>query len=348
MRPKYGIIGCGGISRFHFSGLSKIGADIVHLADINERAADPYVKLFGARFSRDYNDLINDPEVTVVSVLTSSRLHKDICLKAIAAGKDVICEKTMSENAEDSKEIVDRVLESEVIFLTAFMKRFFPAAGKARELIASLGTLFSARVRTFQPWGNFYDAKDEGDFKFVYENYGGAIIKCAGSHMLDMMMYLLGRPDSVYAHIDYIPGTRFDRKATALFEYKSGLTAGFEAAAHPLKRIGYEKNAWDEYIEINGVNGRLELFTVMWDHPENNGALLVHYDNEKETSTEYRFAAVNPFDIEMEYFNRCLENRGICMPSVVDGFNVDTVIDAMVESMDRKLPVMIDWKGVTQ
>jgi Predicted dehydrogenases and related proteins len=346
MRPKYGIIGCGGISRFHFGGLSKIGADIVNIADINEKAAEPYLKQYGARFSRDYNELINDPEVTVVSVLTNSRFHKDICLKAIAAGKDVICEKTMAENAADAGEIAIKALGSDSIFFTAFMKRFFPAAKKARELAASLGTIFSAQVRTYQPWGNFYDAKDEGDFKFVFGSYGGAIIKCAGSHMLDMMMYMLGRPERVYSYVDYIPGTRFDRKATALFEYSGGMTVSFEAASHPLKRIGYERNSWDEFIQINGVNGRIDLYTVMWDHPENNGALLVHYDNDKETSTEYRFAAVNPFDIEMEYFNSCLEKRDKGIPSVVDGFNVDTVIDAMVESMDKKVPIRLDWKGI--
>ncbi len=54
MTTKFGIIGCGSISRFHFNGLKKAGAEIVHIADINEQAAAPYVKEFGARFSTDY------------------------------------------------------------------------------------------------------------------------------------------------------------------------------------------------------------------------------------------------------------------------------------------------------
>ena len=131
--------------------------------------------------------------------------------------------------------------------------------------------------------------------------YGGAVIKCAASHMIDMTLHFLGRPRSLYAHVDYIPGTDFDRKATALFEYEDGLVVSFEAATHPLKRIGYERNSWDEFIQINGVNGRLDIDTVMWDHPEHNAALLVHYDNGKGISTEYRFDAVNPFDVEMAY-----------------------------------------------
>lgn len=346
MKPKYGIIGCGNISRFHFNGLRKAGAEIIHIADVNEKVAEPYVKEFGAKFTKDYNELIGNPEVTVVSVLASSRFHKDICIQALKSGKDIICEKTMADNAEEAEEIARHALKSDSLFFTAFMKRFFPAVQKAKELLPSLGTLFSAQVRTYQPWGNFYDAADEGDFKFVHGNYGGAIIKCAGSHMLDMMMHLLGRPESVFASIDYIPGTKFDRKATALFEYRGGMVASFEAASHPLKRIGYERNSWDECIQINGVNGRLDIYTVMWDYPENNGALVVHYDNEKETSTEYRYAAVNPFDIEMAYFHACLQKREQCSPGVIEGFNTDVVIESMVTSHEGRSLTRIDWRGL--
>lgn len=344
MKTKFGIVGCGNISRFHFNGLEKAGAEIVHIADINEAAAKPWVDKFGAKFSTNYDDLINDPEVTVVSILTGSKFHKDIALKAITAGKDVICEKTMMDNALEAAEVAKAAADSGVLFFSAFMKRFFPASVKAKELIPALGRIFSAQVRSYQPWGNFYEADDVGDFGFVLSTYGGAVTKCAGSHMLDMMMFLLGRPESLYAHIDYIPGTEFDRKATALFEYKGGMTASFETATHPLKKIGYEKNSWDEFIQINGVNGRIDLYTVMWDQPENNGALLVYYNNEDETSTEYRFEAVNPFDIEMKYIHECLASRVQGDPTVVDGFNVDAVIETMAESARNKASITIDWK----
>jgi len=346
MKPQFGIVGCGSISRFHFSALAKIGASVVHVADLNEKAAAPYVEKFGARFSKDYKDLIADPRVTVVSVLTSSKYHKAICLAALAAGKDVICEKTMMENADDAEAVAKAARRSGRLFFTAFMKRFFPATEKAKELVPSLGTLFSAQVRTYQSWGNFYDAHDEGDFKFVLANYGGAITKCAGSHMLDMMMHLLGRPRSVVAQIDYLAGTRFDRKAVALFQYPGSLAVQFEAASHPLKRIGYERNSWDEKMEINGVNGRLEIFTVMWDHPENNGALLVHYDNTAGTSTEYRFEAMNPFDSELAHFHQCLTDRIQGTPTVVDGFNVDLVIESMEKSHEAQKVMALDWRGL--
>lgn len=347
MKLGYGIIGCGNISRFHFNGLRKIGAQIVHISDINEKAAEPYVKEFGTKFSTDYNRLLQDPDVTVVSVLTAGKFHMDICMAALAAGKDVICEKTMTDNASEAGDLVRAFTSSNNLFFTAFMKRFFPAARKAKELIPKLGRVYSAQVRSYQRWGDdFYNMNNADQFAGVITNYGGAVVKCAGSHMIDMTMFLLGRPEGVYAKIDYVPNSNFDRKATAMFEYETGMVVNFETAIHTLKKVGYERNSWDELIEITGVNGRIKLSTVMWDHPENNAALLEYYDNETEATTEYRFDIVNPFDEEIKYFHHCLEKREQGFPNVVDGFNVDVLIENMKLSSDKKAYVKIDWQGV--
>jgi len=346
MKPKFGIIGCGNISRFHFNGLEKVDADVVHIVDINEEAAKPYVDAFGTRFSRDYKELIADADVTVVSVLTSGKYHKEICLAALEEGKDVICEKTMADNASGAERMVQAAKASGRLFFVSYMKRFFPAVKKAKELLPGLGRLFSAQVRVYQNWGkNFYELENADEYDYILNNYGGAVVKCAGSHMIDMTLSFLGRPQSLYSYIDYIPNSRLDRKATSLFEYENGLVVSFEAATHPLKRIGYHRNSWDEFIQINGVNGRLEIYTVMWDQPENNGAVLIHYDNEKESCTEYRFEAVNPFDIQIAHFYNCLVRRQQGHPDVIDGFNVDVIIEAMQASAQRKTPVKLDWRG---
>ncbi len=49
------------------------------------------------------------------------------------------------------------------------------------------------------------------------KSYGGGVVKCAGSHMIDMALDFLGRPESLYAHVDYVPGSMLDRKASVIF-----------------------------------------------------------------------------------------------------------------------------------
>jgi len=267
MALRYGLIGCGNIARFHFAALRKIDAHITWIADINLKTATQYAKEWNARATADYNELIAATDVDVVCVLGAASIHKDALQKAIIARKHIICEKTMTNCEKDAIEILRAAKASDKMFFTSYMKRFYSAAVKIKDLLPQIGKIYSAYARSYQAWGNFYTADHGWDLSSVLRNYGGAVTKCAGSHMLDMIMWLLGRPDSVYANINYYPNTEFDRKTTAIFEYNDDKTVTFETLAHPLRRIGYERNSWDEFIEINGTSGRLTLYTTMWDHP---------------------------------------------------------------------------------
>jgi len=345
MKPVFGIVGCGYISKFHLGGLEKIGANVARVADLDAAKAEAAAKRFGAQWSTDYRDVIRDPAVTVVSVLGPTVLHKPVCLAAIAAGKDVICEKTMTMNGKEAFQIATAAKKGKGLFFTAYMKRQFPAVKKAKELLPSLGILYSAYARSYQCWGHgMFENKVVPSG--ILKTHGGVATKCCGSHILDLVMHFFGRPKRVYANVDYCTKTKVDRKSMAMFEYPpASLVVCFETVCHPLTHIGYERNSWDERVEINGIHGRLDLYTTTWDKPY-NAALLVHYDNNTRTSTEYRFDATNPFDLEMRYFCDCLAKRKQASPSAADGFAVDNLIAAMEESDRKKKSIVIDWKGL--
>ena len=346
MEPKYGIIGCGHISQFYFAVLGESKNSVAHVADLNIDMAKKYAELYNARCSTEYIDVINDPDVSAVVVLVHGKFHKEVCLAAIKAGKDVICEKTLSNNAQEAYEIAKAAQDAGVIFFTSYMKRFFPASQKAKELLPKLGLIYSAYSRSYQFWGNLYENTEEIPTHIWLDGYGGGVLKCAGSHLLDLTMFLLGRPKSLYANVDYVENTKLDRKAMAILEYPGSLSVCFETAGHSLSRIGYGRNNWDERIEINGINGRLDICFPVWDKPLESAALLVHYDETSQTSTEYRFEAVDSFHDEIEYFHDCLAKRQQGHPSVIDGFNVDTLISAIDESSKKQQPVTLEWKGL--
>jgi len=350
MKPNIGIIGCGEIFIHHYGGLKKFCANVVHICDVDEERARPYVDYFKARYSRDYHELINNPEVTAVCIFTGSFLHKEMAIAALKAGKDVICEKTMTISAAQAEEVVRATKESGRIFITGYMKRFFPAYDKAKALIPKLGKIFHAHIRSYQPWGNLFD-RDQipedrlASLKEVRQRNGSVVLMCSGSHMIDLMLSLLGRPKSVYASVDYIEGTDLDRRVNALFEYDGSMVVHFDVAANNNRCSGYERNGWDEFVKIIGTEGMLEFYTVTWNKSENNGILLVHYDNATGTRTEYCMPLVNAFHLEVEAYLKALEERKQIHPDVIDGFAVDNIIEAIFESSREKMPVIIDWKG---
>ena len=346
-----GIIGCGSISRFHFAALEKLDVKVKWICDLNEQAARPYAQKFNAVYTADYHDALADPEVNVVFVLTISLIHKALCSDAIHAGKAVICEKTLAENADDALEIVRMAQEKGTIFYTSYMKRFIPAVAKAKELLPSLGTIFSTHIRTYQPWGDVWEQHPaEGFFHTppggvspVTKSYGGGILVCGGSHLLDLVGFFLGRPSKLYAKM-YQPADRdYDLLASALLETPNGV-AHYEAAAHPLKKIGFLRDGWDERIEINGTRGRLEIYSALWEDPYHKASLLLHYNNIQETVTEYRYEAVSPFEAAVAFFCQNIATGIQGSQPITTGYDVDELIAHVKQSAATGRAVNIHWR----
>ncbi|MCF7838953.1 MAG: Gfo/Idh/MocA family oxidoreductase [Candidatus Marinimicrobia bacterium] len=346
-----GVIGCGNISRFHFSGLAQAGARVKWVCDLQEAAARPWAERCGATWTADYRAVVQDPAVNTVVVTTPSRFHKEVCLAAIAAGKAVICEKTLAENPADALAIVRAAERKKTIFYTSYMKRFIPAVEQAKALLPELGPILSTHIRAHQPWGDLWtQAPTEGFFHKprrgpspLVASYGGGILVCGGSHILDLVCFFLGRPRRLYAALEIPKGRDYDLRAVALLETDHG-PVHYEALAHPLKTVGFLRDGWDERIEINGVHGRLEVFSALWDQPEHKTSLLVHTDNRTGRAVEYRGAPVSPFDRALVFFCDNIR-RGI--QGAQDrrtGYDVDELIAHLKRSAQTHQAVDVKWK----
>ena len=336
MPVRVGIIGCGSISRFHQEGYVRCGAQIVHVCDIDREVAEKTATAHGARVSTDYSELLADPLVDLVSICTISSVHKDIALAAIAADKAVVCEKTLTDNAHASADVARAADNSRSYFATGYMKRFFPAARQAKDLLGSMGQIRSIHARTWQPFAvlsnTILPAEYAAKPSWISANFGGGVLVCGGSHILDLIHWFAGRPVQVCASMRAHEGCDFDMQTNAMLWLPGGGICHLETFWHPLTRAGYERNGWDERLEINTDTGRLDLYTVKWDEPEKNGALLVHQDAVSGRVTEYRYAAMNPFYLEMASHVRRLTAPESASPSAWDGYVVDEVIAQITAS----------------
>jgi predicted dehydrogenase len=346
-----GVVGCGNISKFHFDGLEKAGVKIKWVCDLAKEAAQPWAQKFGAAYTADYKDIIHDPAVNLVDVTAISAIHKPVCLDAIHAGKAVICEKTLAENAQDAVEIVREAEKKQAIFYTSYMKRFIPAVEKAKELLPSLGRILSTHIRAYQCWGNLWGEMPAkgffhtppGGISVIRKKFGGGILVCGGSHILDLVLFFLGRPQRLFASMHVPPGRDYDLQAAVLMETPNG-TVLFEALSHPLNKIGFLRDGWDEKIEINGVNGRLEVFSSAWDNMDSKSSLLVHYDNQSGQSVEYRYNPVSPFARAIAFFCGNIEKGTQGSQSRRTGYDVDELISHILLSSGKHQAVEIDWK----
>lgn len=352
MNPSVAVIGCGSISKFHFAGLEKAGARIAWVCDINEKATSALAAKYGCRATQDYREAIADPAVDAVWVLTFSTNHKEICLAAIAAGKAVVCEKTLATNPQDAMEIVRAAQAKGTVFFTSYMKRFMPATEKAKELLPRIGRIITTHIRAHQCWGDVWTApgsslKPEGGNPSPCKaRLGGGILLAGGSHVLDLMNHLVGRPDTVSAHMANPPGCDVEGIAAALFTGPNG-GVHWETIMHGHSGVGYLKDGWDERVEIVGSAGRLEILSNEWNRFDTKAAVCIHYDEATKTSTEYRFAPVSPFERAVAAFCSDIAARRQTVQSAATGYEVDEMIGAVQDSAASGRTVRIEWKERT-
>lgn len=123
-----GIIGAGRIGKVHTESICNIvkNATIRTIADpfMNEET-DRWAKSMGVtNTTKDYKEILNDPEIDAVLICSSTNTHSPISVEAIRAGKHVFCEKPIDHDIEKIKEVIDALKESKVKYQVGFNRRF--------------------------------------------------------------------------------------------------------------------------------------------------------------------------------------------------------------------------------
>ena len=192
-RLKVGIIGCGGIANGkHLPSLKAINrVDLVAFCDLIEEKAIKAAKEYGtpdAKVYTDYQELLKDESIDVVHVLTPNRMHAQISIDALHAGKHVMCEKPMAKTAEDARRMVAAAKESGKKLTIGYQHRHKPETQYLKQVIDSgeLGDIHYAKALAIRRRGT----PNWGVFLNEYEQGGGPLIDI-GTHSLDLTLYLM-------------------------------------------------------------------------------------------------------------------------------------------------------------
>lgn len=192
-RFRVGIIGCGGIANGkHMPSIKAINrADMVAFCDLIEERAVKAAKEYGtpdAKVYTDYKELLKDESIEVIHVCTPNRMHAEISIAAMEAGKDVMCEKPMAKTAADARAMVEAAHRTGRKLTIGYQHRSKAEAIYLKNVIdrGDLGEIYYAhsyaiRRRGTPNWGVFLNE---------YEQGGGPLIDIA-THSLDLTLYLM-------------------------------------------------------------------------------------------------------------------------------------------------------------
>jgi len=206
------MIGYGGIGRVHLMGYRNIPfhygltADTINVlgvATTRPETAERAAQEIGCDiWTADYRELLARDDVDVVDCCVPNHKHAEVVLAAAAAGKHIYCEKPLAFNVAEGQQMVVAVEKAGIKTQLTFNFRFFPAITRARQLVQEgfLGRVFSFRGRYYR--SSYIDENKPLSWRLQKDISGGGALFDIGSHVLDVVYYLLGDFGSVQATMD--------------------------------------------------------------------------------------------------------------------------------------------------
>lgn len=256
-RLKVAVIGTGFIGAVHAEAAERNGAEVIgFLGSTPERSRAAAERLGRPAFTELAEVLASDADV--VHVATPNHLHAEQALAVVDAGKHLVCEKPLTTDLEDARELHRRARASGLVNAVCFTQRFFPHVHEARAKVATgeLGAPHLVTGSYLQDW-LLYDT----DWNWRLDTAAGGetrSISDIGSHWLDASSFILDSPVvSVCAHLQTVHPVR--RRPVGEVETFSGT----DAAEQRIEVAVHTDDAAQVMIEYaNGARGLLAVSQV--------------------------------------------------------------------------------------
>jgi predicted dehydrogenase len=193
-----------------------------------------------------YEELLADPDIEAIYNPLPNHLHVPWSIKALDAGKHVLCEKPIGLTAAEAQELLGAAKKRpQLKVMEAFMYRHHPQWQRARQLVAE-GKI--GELRTIQSFFSYYNL-DPGDIRNMPEIGGGGLMDI-GCYCISLSRFIFGsEPQRVCGIIEYDPQFKTDRLASGMLDFGRG-TSTFTCATQlaPYQRVN-----------IFGTEGRVEI-----------------------------------------------------------------------------------------
>lgn len=354
-----GIIGCGGIANGkHMPSLKTVpNVRMVAFCDLVLRRAERAAREYGAEGAKtytDYRELLADPNIEVVHVLTPNREHAQITIDALYAGKHVMCEKPMAKCAADAKRMLDAAKATGKKLTIGYQHRQKPQTQYAKSYIeaGALGEIYYAncyaiRRRGTPNWGVFLNEEEQG---------GGPIIDIA-THSLDMTLYLMnnyepkmvvGKTHKKLEHPEAgniwgdngVSTTPLEEAACAMIVMKNGATIMLETSW----ALNTEEPIEEGSCRLCGSRGGLSVINnvLTLNRVEYGRQTLTKVDTSTGGVAFYAGAKVTPAVTEAHNWIRAVveDQDPVVLPE--QAYVVSQILEAIYTSSKTGKPVFFD------
>ncbi|MBK7977570.1 MAG: Gfo/Idh/MocA family oxidoreductase [Deltaproteobacteria bacterium] len=231
------------------------GVEVVAVAARDERRARAFARRHRIpRTHGSYAALLADPEVDAVYVPLPNSLHAEWTIRALEAGKHVLCEKPLASNAAEAALVIEAAHRSGRLLIEAFHWRHHPLAARMREIVTSgeLGEIRRVETAMCIP------LPLPGDIRYRLDLGGGATMD-TGCYAIDIARFLAAAEPEVISATARLSSPRVDRWMRAELRFPGGVEGRATCALFSATLV-------DVRARVVGSRGELRVFNPVAPH----------------------------------------------------------------------------------
>jgi predicted dehydrogenase len=273
------------------------------------------------RVHESYDALLADPELDAIYNPLPNGLHAEWTIRALRAGKDVLCEKPIASNAGEAQQMADVARETGHILVEAFHWRYHPLAARVKQILASgaIGTPRHYEAALAFPIGLM-----RNDIRWKWELAGGALMD-TGCYPVSMVRHMAeAEPEVVSAHA-LLWSEQVDRRMEARLRFPDGRSGAILASM-------WSRSVLKMSLRIEGESGEIRVFNPIAPHFYNRLTVRTPEGTRRE-----RVAGETTYACQLRAFVDCVR-KGRPVPTGPDDAVANMrVIDAIYRAAGLKV-----------
>jgi xylose dehydrogenase (NAD/NADP) len=296
-------------------------AEIVAVASRDRARGEAHAREHGIERVHDsYEALLEDPDVDAIYNPLPNSLHVPWTIRALNAGKHVLCEKPLTRRVTEAQQAFAAATESGRLLAEAFMWRHHPQAKRLVDLVeeGAIGRLRLVRA-AFS-----YSMHDEANIRLDPELEGGSLMD-VGTYCLSGARLLAGEPERVFGE-QVLGGGGVDIAFSATLRFPADVIGQFDC--------GFAVAERDE-LEAIGDEGSLFL-----DDPWHGRAAVIEVRRDGDVE-RVEMEAANSYGLELADFARAVRGEAAPLLGAEDAIAQARAIEALYESAGSGRPVSL-------
>src|SRR3989338_281155 len=297
---KVAVIGLGNMGKHHARNYFRLpNVELVAVCDLNQELANTTAQKFSCKAYYDYTRMLNEEQITAVSIAVPTIYHKEVALYCINKNIDVLVEKPIAITIEDAQEIIEAAKEKDVILQIGHVERYNPAVQHLKKIIqegklGEISSIIARRVGTVP----------------IQVRDANVIVDLA-VHDIDIISYLYDlQPEKIEGSIGKAIIEKREDYAEIFMKFK-GKRSGFIQVnwITPIKIRGLSVTGTKGYAELDYVKQELVIYESNYTREEVDeyGDYVVKFGIPNKT--QVGIENEEPLYLELKSFADCVKNR---------------------------------------